>query len=188
MAIPGDARVQSDAFTLTVTIPAESGPLHGWSIEQLKIPGRYVTVNSIFFIAWLNISISRVGRLHVRFISNARIIIETCNVRSFQLSTSVLKNSCASYELYVDDSVLIIAQVDNVARFYTFEPGKWQVSDHYADCTPWLMGGIVDNRSLDNYEPTEPCSDYSNLHSSYHSTGRQRDDCTEPVCSFTHRA
>jgi len=108
MAIPGDRRVQSDAFTLTVTIPAESGPLHGWSIKQLKIPGR-------------------VGRLHVRFISNARIIIETCNVRSFQLSASVLKKSCASYELHVDDSVLIIAQVDDVARFYTIEPGKWQL-------------------------------------------------------------
>jgi hypothetical protein len=51
MAIPADRRVQSDAFTLTVTIPAESGPLHGWSIEQLKIPGRCVTVNSNFFSA-----------------------------------------------------------------------------------------------------------------------------------------
>ena len=48
MMTPGGRRVQSDDFTLTVTIPAESGPLHGWSIEQLKIPGRCVTVNSIF--------------------------------------------------------------------------------------------------------------------------------------------
>jgi len=48
MTIPGDRRVQSDDFTLTVTIPAESGPLHGWSIQQLKIPGRCVTVGSIF--------------------------------------------------------------------------------------------------------------------------------------------
>jgi hypothetical protein len=55
MAIAGDGRVQSDAFTLTVTIPAESGPLHGWSIKQLKIPGRCVTVNLNFFVAWPNI-------------------------------------------------------------------------------------------------------------------------------------
>lgn len=47
MAIPGNRRVQSDAFTLTVTIPAESGPLHGWSIEQLKIPGRCVLLTHI---------------------------------------------------------------------------------------------------------------------------------------------
>ena len=47
MAIPEDRRGHSDAFTLTVTIPAESGPLHGWSIEQLRIPGRCVTVNSV---------------------------------------------------------------------------------------------------------------------------------------------
>ena len=39
--------MQSDAFTLTVTIPAESGPLHGWSIEQLKIPGRCATSTQI---------------------------------------------------------------------------------------------------------------------------------------------
>jgi hypothetical protein len=84
--------------------------------------------------------------------------------------------------------VLIIAQVDNVARFYTTEPGKWQVSDHYADCTPWLMGKIVDNWSPDNYASTKPYPNYSNLHGSYNSTGRQRDDCREPVCSFTHRA
>jgi len=108
MAEPGDRRVQSDAFTLTVTIPAESGPLHGWSITHLRIPGR-------------------VGRLHVRVISNGRIRVETCNVQSFQLSASVLKKSCASYELFVDDSVLIIAQVDDVARFYTTEPGKWKL-------------------------------------------------------------
>lgn len=46
MAIPRHRQVQSDAFTLTVTIPAESGSLHGWSIEQLKIPGRCVAVSS----------------------------------------------------------------------------------------------------------------------------------------------
>ena len=132
--------------------------------------------------------ISRVGRLHVRAISNAKIRVETCNVQSFQLSASVLRKSCASYELYVDDSILIIPQVDDLARFYTTEPGKWQVSDHYADCTPWLMGRIVDNWSPDNYAPTEPYPNYFNLHSSYNSTGRQRHDCREPVCSFTHRA
>ena len=48
MAIPRDRRVQSDAFTLTVTIPRESGPLHGWSIEQLRIPGRCATVTQKF--------------------------------------------------------------------------------------------------------------------------------------------
>jgi hypothetical protein len=46
--------VQSDVFTLTVTIPAESGSLHGWSIEQLRIPGRCATFNSTFFNTWLS--------------------------------------------------------------------------------------------------------------------------------------
>ena len=141
MIIPGDGRVRSDAFTLTVTIPAESGPLHGWSIEQLRTPGRCATVSSNFFSARLNIWISRVGRLHVRAINNRRIRVETCNVQIFQLSASVLKKSCASYELNVDDSMLIITQVDDVARFYTTEPGKWQVSDQYADCTPGSWAG-----------------------------------------------
>jgi hypothetical protein len=45
MTTRGDRQVQSASFTLTVTIPAESGSLHGWSIEQLKIPGRCVAVN-----------------------------------------------------------------------------------------------------------------------------------------------
>lgn len=28
------------AFTLTVAIPAESGPMHGWQIESVQVPGR----------------------------------------------------------------------------------------------------------------------------------------------------
>ena len=31
---------QPDKFTLTVSIPSESGSLHGWRILQLLIPGR----------------------------------------------------------------------------------------------------------------------------------------------------
>jgi hypothetical protein len=31
-------------FTLTVSIPSESGSLHGWRIESLSIPGRQVKV------------------------------------------------------------------------------------------------------------------------------------------------
>lgn len=31
---------ESKSFTLTVAIPSESGPLHGWEIRALKIPGR----------------------------------------------------------------------------------------------------------------------------------------------------
>ncbi|KAF8803609.1 hypothetical protein BYT27DRAFT_7109472 [Phlegmacium glaucopus] len=116
MAIPGDRRVQSDAFTLTVTIPAESGPLHGWNIQQLKIPGRF-------------------GRLHICVISDARIRVETCNVQSFQLAVLVLKNPCDSYEFHVDDSVLIMPQVDDVAVFYTTEPGKWQLTTDYLTIT-----------------------------------------------------
>jgi hypothetical protein len=34
-------RPRSRAFTLTVAIPAESGPLHGWQIESVEVPGRY---------------------------------------------------------------------------------------------------------------------------------------------------
>lgn len=83
--------------------------------------------------------------MHVCAISDTRIRVETCNVQSFQLSVSVLKKPYGSYELYVDDSVLIIPLVDDVARFYTAEPGKWQVSDHYVDCTPCSRDSIVDN-------------------------------------------
>ena len=35
-----DAASQPDKFTLTVSIPSESGSLHGWRILQLLIPGR----------------------------------------------------------------------------------------------------------------------------------------------------
>lgn len=37
-----DVASQPDQFTLTVSIPNESGPLHGWRILQLLIPGRSV--------------------------------------------------------------------------------------------------------------------------------------------------
>ena len=30
----------SRTFTLTVAAPADSGPLHGWSIHRLLVPGR----------------------------------------------------------------------------------------------------------------------------------------------------
>jgi hypothetical protein len=35
-----DNRPRSSTFTLTVAIPAESGSLHGWQIESIKVPGR----------------------------------------------------------------------------------------------------------------------------------------------------
>lgn len=29
-----------DKFTLTVSVPSESGPLHGWQVLRLLVPGR----------------------------------------------------------------------------------------------------------------------------------------------------
>jgi hypothetical protein len=138
--------------------------------------------------AWLNTSMYRVGRLHVHAISDATIRVETCNVQSFQLSTSVLKNRCDSYELYVDDSVLIIPQVDDVVRFHTTECGKWQVSVYHTDCTHSSWNKIVNNWLPDDYASTEPYTKHFNLCSSYNLTGRQRDYCREPVRGFTYRS
>lgn len=40
LALPRRVNADLNTFTLTVAVPAESGSLHGWRIEQLAIPGR----------------------------------------------------------------------------------------------------------------------------------------------------
>ncbi|KAJ7090213.1 hypothetical protein B0H15DRAFT_779111 [Mycena belliarum] len=43
------SRVRSNRFTLTVAVPAESGSMHGWKIERLRVPGHLarLTVHSL---------------------------------------------------------------------------------------------------------------------------------------------
>lgn len=38
----------SRGFTLTVAVPADSGSLHGWTINRLAVPGRYVTSGVLY--------------------------------------------------------------------------------------------------------------------------------------------
>ncbi|KAL1691452.1 hypothetical protein GGG16DRAFT_53664 [Schizophyllum commune] len=59
----------SDRFTLTVASPTESGSLHGWAVETLKVPGR-------------------LARLTVVRTAQERVDVKTRNVAAFSLDTS----------------------------------------------------------------------------------------------------
>jgi hypothetical protein len=83
--------------------------------------------------------------------------------------------------------MLTIPQVDDVARFYATEPGKWQVSIMQITLRgSW--NSLVDNWMSDNYASAESYPNYFNLRSSYNFAGSQRDDFRELVCGFTHSA
>ncbi|KAF8163069.1 Alpha/Beta hydrolase protein, partial [Crassisporium funariophilum] len=102
---PQTMGTQSDSFTLTVSIPSESGPLHGWRIDKLMIPGR-------------------LARLQVRRTGDAIFEVQTSNVKQFSLSG----NHTGRYELHIDDSVLLLPDILMATGFHNVGPGKWQLA------------------------------------------------------------
>ncbi|KAF8876046.1 hypothetical protein CPB84DRAFT_1838726 [Gymnopilus junonius] len=92
----------SDAFTLTVTIPGESGSLKGWKINKLMIPGR-------------------LARLHVRKVKDNKFEVEPSNVHTF---TVPVQNG--TYEIFVDDQLISIPSTETPMHIHRVSPEQWE--------------------------------------------------------------
>ncbi|KAJ7445786.1 hypothetical protein B0H11DRAFT_2086878 [Mycena galericulata] len=88
----------SKIFTLTVAVPAESGSLHGWKIERLRVPGR-------------------LGRLTVDAFTGNQLRIVTSNVDRF----SVRADMWDIESLYVDNSLVEFSPQMHRHGIITFE-------------------------------------------------------------------
>ncbi|KAF9475666.1 hypothetical protein BDN70DRAFT_996247 [Pholiota conissans] len=95
----------SDSFVLTVANPRECGPLHGWKVDQLLIPGR-------------------LARLHIRKMNQYRFSVEPFNVLTFSISTGP-----TPYEIFIGDQILAVRRLQTETRIHRVQPGKWQVTD-----------------------------------------------------------
>lgn len=93
-------------FTLTVSIPSESGSLRGWKIESLSIPGR-------------------LGRIRIRIVHGAPVSVATFNVHTFSVDRRFYDGDLVD----VDNSPTIaLPQVDVVFFLKTaMGPKNWQV-------------------------------------------------------------
>ncbi|KAL0578240.1 hypothetical protein V5O48_003735 [Marasmius crinis-equi] len=100
----------SRSFTLTVALPADSGSLHGWRIDQLSIPGR-------------------LARLNVR-VDDGQVHVVSSNIKAFSIDTSVF--SVHPDSLWVDNTRLQLpsgtGQAGPVISFRAVDFKVWKVS------------------------------------------------------------
>jgi len=115
----------SKSFTLTVTAPQECGTLHGWRINQLNIPGRWIwqTWNRNEKVLRRRPPI-RFGRLQVTWINDSKVTVEPSNILSF-----IVPRSNGPLELSVENSILSFMSVDSPTEIRQLESdsGKWEV-------------------------------------------------------------
>ncbi|KAK0502905.1 hypothetical protein EDD18DRAFT_1135549 [Armillaria luteobubalina] len=98
----------SRKFTLSVSVPAESGSLHGWCIVALTIPGR-------------------LGRLRVESTSDIAVRIHTSNLQRFSVDTTIYNIST----VYVDNSkVHINKDKVGIIHFEAVEQKVWKTLNH----------------------------------------------------------
>ncbi|PFH45661.1 hypothetical protein AMATHDRAFT_200381 [Amanita thiersii Skay4041] len=102
----------SNTFTLTVSVPAESGSLHGWAIQELNIPGR-------------------LGRLHINLSDSETAHVSTINVHLFTLDRSYLNAS----SFIIDGIPLsltnnLIAKQEPIIKFkrVNSQNHKWEIT------------------------------------------------------------
>ncbi|KZT03565.1 uncharacterized protein LAESUDRAFT_814646 [Laetiporus sulphureus 93-53] len=89
------------SFTLTVSIPAESGSLHGWRIRSLLVPGR-------------------LARLTVRM-EGMKVNVQTSNVATFSV-----KSLPDGSELNVDESLVAwTGSATAVMLHFSYQSGIW---------------------------------------------------------------
>lgn len=91
-------------FTLTTSITAESGSLHGFSIRQLELPGG-------------------LGRLRVESGPGPEVLVNTVNVWEFSVDVSHLKPQTV---LIVDGTKIKIKKGDSM--IWLSKAGDWHVS------------------------------------------------------------
>lgn len=123
--------MKSTSFTLTVSIPAESGELHGWRIRGLLIPGRYVIIP---FFRHPSADIPfRLARLNVQDRADA-VHVHTSNVRTF----SVRVNSAGlQTPAFVVDGQTLQPKNDispGDVMHFSYEYSAWKVSDFRSSC------------------------------------------------------
>ncbi|CCM03831.1 uncharacterized protein FIBRA_05980 [Fibroporia radiculosa] len=83
-------KFEAGSFTLTVSMPAESGSLHGWQIHSLLIPGR-------------------LARLTVQ-IRDSAVFVRTTNVQTFSVQHTTL---AAERQLVIDDNAVSVKPHQN---------------------------------------------------------------------------
>ncbi|KAI0933809.1 hypothetical protein AcV5_005858 [Taiwanofungus camphoratus] len=101
------AQIGSGSFTLTVSIPSESGSLHGWQIHSLLVPGR-------------------LARLTVH-INDGSIVVRTVNVEIFSVRHSFLRQ-CE--KLVIDSSALSLHhnnRNDFASFHFSHHKGYWKL-------------------------------------------------------------
>ncbi|KAI0075479.1 hypothetical protein K474DRAFT_1691814 [Panus rudis PR-1116 ss-1] len=95
------------SFTLTVSIPAESGSFHGWKIEELRIPGR-------------------LGRLTVTRKHLGGIVVRTQNVAIISIREAVLP-AVAGEKVCIDEqSFALLPQGQGDQYFRSDSTRTWQ--------------------------------------------------------------
>jgi hypothetical protein len=72
-------------FTLTVAVPAESGPMRGWQVLALEVPGRLVMFSSHLIHGF---TCHRLARLEVCEDDEGRINVKASNIRVFSVDFS----------------------------------------------------------------------------------------------------
>ncbi|KAF8636685.1 hypothetical protein AX17_003490 [Amanita inopinata Kibby_2008] len=101
-------KTASKEFSLTVSIPAESGSLHGWRIEELATPGRQ-------------------GRIRVEVVDGERARVSTTNVHAFSLD----QRYCHLSSFVVDETDIALSRSDFRPSFVCFERAldkTWKVT------------------------------------------------------------
>jgi hypothetical protein len=97
------------SFTLTTSITAEGGSLHGFSIRQLELPGG-------------------LGRLRVESGPGSEVLVNTVNVWEFSVDVSYLKPNTV---LVVDGAKVKIKKGDSMI-WLSKAGNRWRVSRSHA--------------------------------------------------------
>ncbi|KAJ4488323.1 hypothetical protein J3R30DRAFT_3696095 [Lentinula aciculospora] len=110
----------SEAFSLTVALPAESGSMRGWHVEKLSIPGRLGRVY-----------VSVIGRNENSSFSPT-VRVETTNILEFSVDPKLFGVLERDTELWIDGKQVQldtdILTAGKIAYFKAVEPRIWKLN------------------------------------------------------------
>ncbi|TFL01448.1 hypothetical protein BDV98DRAFT_593331 [Pterulicium gracile] len=104
---PSNISEPTREFTLTVSIPSESGSLHGWRVRRLSIPGR-------------------LGRIRVQSVEGV-VKVKTTNIKVFSVHGDHLPEGLQGVE--VDGSTLALLAFRGEVAFARGQDGNWMALD-----------------------------------------------------------
>ncbi len=122
----------SSPFTLTVANPAYSGSMRGWSINSLKIPGRFVSIILVTLPEIFNFDRNRIARLHIS-LKKGTVFVRTENVKRFTIGVGAF-GSTMNIEIDSSFNSYGVEPYDrnkNVTFVYMQSSLEWQVSAAY---------------------------------------------------------